>query len=781
MRILPRFPRSFLLITLVLVGAGASAGADGGALAGHRHRVIVSTDIGGTDFDDFQSMVHVLLYADVLDLEGLISSPYGPGRKEHILQVIDLYERDYPNLRTHSDRYPTSGALRAITKQGETEVAPYAGVRRATEGSDWIVQCARRDDPRPLHVLVWGGIEDLAQALHDAPDILPKLRVYFIGGPNKKWSPDACHYLATHHPGLWIIESNSSYYGWFVGGNHAGDLGAEAFAGAHAAGRGALGEFFAHGISFEGRKRSSLKMGDTPTVAWLLRGEPSIPFQPGWGGRYVRAWARPYARFDRLTTAADQIEHCGILELVLPLGGGTPAQPEARMIVENQALIGHIDGAGAIRFRFCPKEAKLYRYTIRGNVPALDGRTGEITVVSSPPSAALRPDPGLPDWWTDDPSPALAEGPHHGARTINQWRGDFLRDFAARLERCRTPAPGASAPSTLRWNSGLLHRTPEWFATAEARAAANAVLLYQSSHGAWPKNTDLLAPATPAALAEVEKGGKANTIDNGATTAPMIFLAHVANATGAEPYRAAVLRGVDYLLASQYPNGGFPQFFPLRKGYYSHITYNDGAMVNTLEVLRDIAQGRAPFGFVDADRRARANDAVARGINCILETQIKQAGTLTAWCAQHDENSLEPAWARAYEPPSLSGSESVGVVHFLMSIENPSPAVIAAVEGAVAWFRSVVMTGQRLDAKKGPDGRTERFLVPDPAAPPLWARFYEPGTNRPLYMDRDSKPLYEFAQVGYERRSGYSYHGTWPASLLAKDYPAWRARLGKKP
>lgn len=434
-----RFFRSLAFAALVALTLAPVARSDSGALTGQRHRVIVSTDIGGTDFDDFQSLVHVLLYADVLDLEGLISSPYGAGRKEHLLQVIAHYEHDYPVLRTHSDRYPTPAALRAITKQGETETAPYAGVRRATEGSDWIVQCARRDDPRPLHVLVWGGIEDLAQALHDAPDILPKLRVYYIGGPNKKWSPDAYHYLATQHPQLWMIESNSTYYGWFVGGNQSGDFAAENFADAYAAGRGALGDFFAHGIRFEGQKRSALKMGDTPTVAWLLRGEPALPFQPGWGGRYVRAWARPFARFDRLTTAADQIEHCGILELALPLGAGAPAQPEARLVIENQSLIGHVDGAGAIRFRFCPKETKIYRYTIRGNVPALDGRTGAITVVPPPLDATLTPDPTHPNWWTDDPTPALIEGPHRGARTINVWREQFLRDFAERLERCPTP------------------------------------------------------------------------------------------------------------------------------------------------------------------------------------------------------------------------------------------------------------------------------------------------------------------------------------------------------
>jgi hypothetical protein len=406
-----------------------------------RPRVIVSTDIGGTDFDDFQSMVHVLLYADVLDLEGLVSSPYGAGRAAHIHSVIDLYAKDYPNLRTWSDRYPAPEALRAITKQGELETAPYAGVRRATEGSDWIVRCARRADPRPLHVLVWGGIEDLAQALHDAPDILPKLRVHYIGGPNKKWSPDAYHYIATHHPKLWIIESNTTYFGWFIGGNQEGEWGNAEFVRRHVDGHGALGEYFARGIHFNEQQRTSVKMGDTPTVAWLLRGNPELPFQPGWGGRYVRAWTRPYARFDRLTTAADRIEHCGILELVLPLGPDAPANPEARLVIENQSLLGYVDGAGAVRFRFCPKEAKAYTNTVRSNAPSLDGRTGGITSVPLSPDLALKPDPALPNWWTDDPSPMAAEGKLPGARTINQWREQFLGDFAARLDRCQAPKP----------------------------------------------------------------------------------------------------------------------------------------------------------------------------------------------------------------------------------------------------------------------------------------------------------------------------------------------------
>ncbi len=172
-------------------------------------------------------------------------------------------------MKSHSPDYPTPTALRAITKQGETEIAPSAGVRSSTEGSRWIVECARRDDPRPLHVLVWGGLEDLAQALHDASDILPKLRVFFIGGPNKKWSVDAYDYIEQNHANLWMIEANATYRGWFIGGNQTGDLGNREFVATHITGHGALGDCFV-------RAKGDIKMGDTPSVARLLRGSSKI-------------------------------------------------------------------------------------------------------------------------------------------------------------------------------------------------------------------------------------------------------------------------------------------------------------------------------------------------------------------------------------------------------------------------------------------------------------------------------------------------------------------------
>jgi PelA/Pel-15E family pectate lyase len=175
-------------------------------------------------------------------------------------------------------------------------------------------------------------------------------------------------------------------------------------------------------------------------------------------------------------------------------------------------------------------------------------------------------------------------------------------------------------------------------------------------------------------------------IDNGATREQLIYLAKVFNATRQPRFKEAFLKGLDYLFAAQYANGGWSQFFPLRKGYYSHITFNDGAMAGVLKLLHEIARKHSPYTFVDEARRLRAEQAVAKGIECILKTQVVVNGKRTVWCAQHDEVTLQPAPARAYEKISLSGSESVGVVRFLMSIEKPDARVVESIQSAAAWF-----------------------------------------------------------------------------------------------
>jgi hypothetical protein len=399
---------------------------------GHRDRprMLVSTDIGGTDPDDFQSMVHLLLYADVLELEGLVSSPFGPGRARHILEVISEYEKDYPALRRHSALYPKPAFLRGITKEGALESPGLAGVGKPTEGSQWIVRCARKRDRRPLHVLVWGGIEDLAQALHDAPDILPKLRVYFIGGPNKMWSVDAYNYIERNHPKLWMIEANSTYRGWFVGGPQDGAWGNSGFVAQRLAGRGALGNYFATHL------KGTIKMGDTPSVARLLRGVPEDPTAPGWGGRFVRIWDGRKRTFDRLTTEADVVEVFGVVEFAIPRPAGFTERNRIRVMLDNRVPCPVAVEGGVLRFRFSPRDAKVWRYRMETDFAGLDGVGGAFTAERPPVERTGRASVEHPHWWCDDPAPESADGIHAGARSVSQWRTEFLEDFARRAERC---------------------------------------------------------------------------------------------------------------------------------------------------------------------------------------------------------------------------------------------------------------------------------------------------------------------------------------------------------
>ncbi len=322
----------------------------------------------------------------------------------------------------------------------------------------------------------------------------------------------------------------------------------------------------------------------------------------------------------------------------------------------------------------------------------------------------------------------------------------------------------------------VLRQPVSWYGTPEARGIADNVLLYQTPVGGWPKNHDMTRPPAPAMFKDEEEVHA--TLDNDATWTQLRFLARVDAAQTDPRYRASFLRGFNYLLAAQYANGGWPQYYPLRPGYYTRITFNDDAMIGVLDLLREIARGQPPYAWLEARERERAAAAVQKGIACILRCQIAVNGVKTAWCAQHDELTFEPAPARKYEHVSISGSESVGVVRFLMGEENPSPEIIAAVRSAVAWFEAAKITGQRLVTEPNPalPHGHDRAVVADPAAPPMWARFYEIGTNRPIFGGRDTVIRYHLAEVEPERRGGYRWYVTEPAELLAHDYPQWAAR-----
>ena len=348
----------------------------------------------------------------------------------------------------------------------------------------------------------------------------------------------------------------------------------------------------------------------------------------------------------------------------------------------------------------------------------------------------------------------------------------------------RPQAQEKPSASNINWRDALRQK-PDWYAGEEATRVADNLLLYQRDIGGWPKNIDMAAPLNEKDRAELarKKGEVGNesaaTIDNGATHTQLVFLARVYTASKQERHHEAFIKGLDYLLASQYENGGWPQYFPLRKGYYTHITYNDDAMVGVLELLRDVARRKPAYTFVDEARRAKAEKAVERGVECILKTQVVVEGKKTAWGAQHDEVTFAPAPARKFEPVSLASRESVGVTRFLMNVERPDARITEAVESAVAWFRVAQVSGVRWVERRDASvpGGFERTAVADKEAPPIWARFYEIGTNRPVFEGRDGIVRYSVAEIEAERRNGYGWYTEEPLKLLNKDYPAWQKRV----
>ncbi len=319
---------------------------------------------------------------------------------------------------------------------------------------------------------------------------------------------------------------------------------------------------------------------------------------------------------------------------------------------------------------------------------------------------------------------------------------------------------------------------------AQITEIADNVLLYQKDNGGWPKNYDMLAILTEEQKNKLikAKSDLHTTFDNSSTYSQIEYLAKAYQIIEAGKYKDACLRGIDFTLSAQYPNGGWPQFFPLESKYTRHITFNDDAMTGIMKMLKDITGNRPYYSFIDTERRQKAKTAFENGLDCILKCQINDNGRLTSWCQQHDANDLRPTKGRAYELPSICNDEGAGIVLLLMSIDKPSKEIINSVQAAVKWFEESKLSGIRVEEINAPPvkyplrvSKTDRIVVEDRLAPPLWARFYEFGTHRPLFADRRGVPLYSLAEVDRERRSGYTYYTYEPQKVLDK-YPAWQKK-----
>jgi PelA/Pel-15E family pectate lyase len=327
-----------------------------------------------------------------------------------------------------------------------------------------------------------------------------------------------------------------------------------------------------------------------------------------------------------------------------------------------------------------------------------------------------------------------------------------------------------------------LDRAADWYGSAEARRIADNIVSFQTPAGGWGKNQDRTGPprARGQSYFVVEKASSAGedwafvgTIDNSATTTELRFLARVQQAfpgPHGAAYRAAFLKGLRYLLEAQYPNGGWPQVYPLDGGYHDAVTLNDDAMTHVLELLSDVAAKRDEYAFVPETLAAQSRAALDRAAALIVRTQIVAGGKRTGWAQQYDALTLAPAGARNFEPAALSSNESATLLAFLMRLPSPSPKVVGAVRDGAAWLKEAALRDVEWTAA-GPEGRR---LVPKPGAGPIWSRYYDLSTVRPIFGDRDKTIHDDVNDLSIERRDGYSWFGSGPARTL-RLYERWSA------
>jgi PelA/Pel-15E family pectate lyase len=334
----------------------------------------------------------------------------------------------------------------------------------------------------------------------------------------------------------------------------------------------------------------------------------------------------------------------------------------------------------------------------------------------------------------------------------------------------------------MSWRNVATKMSPDWYGSEDAKMVADSVLRYQTSIGGWPKNSGFHSGIiNQKEMTRIKLSGVGATFDNGATTTELRFLAKVYSHFKDDRYKKAFLKGLDYIFIAQYENGGWPQFFPVRDGnenYSSHITYNDDAMINTMLFLKEIFSDNKEYASLRLDKntKSKAQKSFDRGIACILKTQIIAHGERTVWCAQHDEKTLAPTKARSYELPSFSGSESVAIVQLLMNIDKPSSEIIDAINGAVRWFERNKIEGIKIETEIDKDGNKDRVVVANKNSPSLWARFYDLETSKPYFCDRNGIKKNTLAEIGYERRNGYSWYTEAPIKIL-RQYPEWRKKI----
>lgn len=349
------------------------------------------------------------------------------------------------------------------------------------------------------------------------------------------------------------------------------------------------------------------------------------------------------------------------------------------------------------------------------------------------------------------------------------WEACFKRSDARRREHdellaAECKAAGltepAQAPGGDNFEFDSNDAAAAQFTDAAGATLAANMISFQVPSGGWSKALNYAAPRQPgmAFTTQSDAPHYAGTFDNRSTTDQLKFLALRHTATPDDKVRAAVEKGLDYIIEAQFPNGGWPQGYPLEGNYHDSITLNDDAMLHALEILQLASAAEKGWAWLDNSRKEKSAAALARGVQALLALQVKLDGQPTVWSAQYDPLTMQPVSARGYELASLSGGESCNIIKFLFTVRPVTDEIRAAITSSMAWFAAHQIPGHA-------EG---------------WSRFYDLRTQQPFFPGKlDGKAWTTEAAMRKVNPGGYDFAVKKPRDL-SKWHEKWQKSLAKE-
>ena len=309
-------------------------------------------------------------------------------------------------------------------------------------------------------------------------------------------------------------------------------------------------------------------------------------------------------------------------------------------------------------------------------------------------------------------------------------------------------------------------------AGTESLQVAKYIMSWQLDNGGWSKDKPEIFTrywnGTENKAKYYQRDGVTplGTIDNNATVSQLEYLAAVYNDTRDSEVKASIIKGFEFLLKMQYSSGGFPQVYPEQQAagsvYENDATFNDNATVNVLTLYKSVLDKESQYnnGLISSTLYNKIQDSFDRGVDFILKAQVEVNGVKTVWGGQHNPYTYETTKGRSFEPVSLISQESAKIVEFLESLNSSDSRIRESILSAKIWFHETVLE----DIKYVRDGVNGEYFISSPGTR-TWYRFYEIGTNRGIFGDRDGSVSYDIHDISLERILGYGWAGTWGKTI----------------